>query len=315
MFGNLTFSFIGGTGNLGSAMIRGLIRAGVSPNQIVVSNRSLEKLKPFMKELGVLSAQTNSDAVLRADVVFIAVKPQFLEGICKEIGLITQRRRPLVISLVGVINLADILKSLGGNTLGLVRVMTNTPAEYCKGTTAMFANAYLEPPQKILAESIFNVVGSAFWVDNEETLNTLTAPVGCAPAYVFLFLEALQKEAVMQGVPDALSAKFALTLVLGAIGLAKQSGDSFSKLREKATTPVQVEWEAAYVFQFLESLQDATMSRGISEGLAALVVLNTVLGAVELANQSSDSFSILREKVTTPGGVTEYSLTKMRDKT
>ena len=86
-------------------------------------------------------------------------------------------------------------------------------------------------------DELFNAAGSVFWVNEESMLDTLTAPIGCAPAYVFLFMEALQKAAESRGIPEDLAAKIALQSVLGAAELATHSGRSFASLRAGVTTP------------------------------------------------------------------------------
>ncbi|QMT59652.1 pyrroline-5-carboxylate reductase [Legionella sp. PC997] len=236
MFKNKTISIIG-AGHLGSALARGLIKSGHPANLITLSNRDPSKLARLVKELGVLSAENNIQAVQNAEILILAVKPQFMQDVCQEIAPIMQSRDPVIISLAGVIEIDHITCWLNKKNLGVIRVMTNTPTEFCKGTSALFANSFATLEQKQLIEALFNEVGYSFWVEQESLLDTLTAPIGCAPAYVFLFLEALQKAAISRGIPEEISEKIALESVVGAAELAKKSGRSFSQLRAGVSTP------------------------------------------------------------------------------
>lgn len=236
MFENKTISIIG-AGHLGSALARGLIKSGHPANSITFSNRDPSKSERLVNELGVLSAQTNIQAVTNTEILVLAVKPQFMQDVCQEIAPTIQQKQPLIISLAGVIDIDNMTRWFDKKELAIVRAMTNTPTEFCKGTSALFANSSATSEQKLLVETLFNEVGYTFWVEQESMLDTLTAPIGCAPAYVFLFLEALQKAAISRGIPEELSEKIALESVFGAAELAKKSGRSFAQLRAGVSTP------------------------------------------------------------------------------
>ncbi|STY28748.1 pyrroline-5-carboxylate reductase [Legionella wadsworthii] len=226
-----------GAGNLGSAFIRGLIRSGYPENLIKVSSRDSSKPALLVRELNILSAQNNAQAAEDADIIVLAVKPQFMQSVCRDISQTIRKKLPVIISLAGIINISNMTQWLGVNHIGVVRSMSNTPIEFCKGTSALFANSSISHEQKLLVQDLFQTLGLAFWVDEETMLDTLTAPIGCAPAYAFLFLEALQGAAISRGIPEELAAKVALESVLGAAELAKKSERSFAQLRQGVTTP------------------------------------------------------------------------------
>lgn len=226
-----------GAGHLGSALISGLIKSGHPSSSIVVSNSNLTSSKRLAARMNILAAQSNTNAVDQADIVILAVKPQLLKVVCQEIAEIVQKKRPLIISMVGVIHTDAIAYWLNSNNLGLVRTMTNTPIEFCRGLTAMYANAYINQSQMQLSTSLFNAVGSSFWVNNELLIDKLTAPIGCSPAYVFLFMEAFQQAAENRGIPKDLAALIALKIVYGSAELANRSAHSVTELREAVTTP------------------------------------------------------------------------------
>lgn len=226
-----------GAGHLGSAVIKGLIKAGQDPKKITISNRDPQKSARLVQELGVLSAETNRQAAEHANLIILAVKPQFMHEVCKEIAPIMKQNQVLVISLAGVVAIESITTWLDNKNLSVIRVMTNIATEFCKGSSALFANTATAEEQKTYTENLFNKVGYTFWAKQEALLDTLTAPIGCAPAYVFLFLEALQQAAISRGIPSEQATTIALESVLGAAELAKNSGLSFSQLRAGVTTP------------------------------------------------------------------------------
>ncbi|KTD69778.1 pyrroline-5-carboxylate reductase [Legionella santicrucis] len=236
MIENKSISILG-TGHLGSAFVRGLIKSGYPANLITLSNRTPNKSEQLAKELEVLSAKTNIHAVQDTEIIILAVKPQFMKDVCQEIAPTLQNKNPIIISLAGVIDINSISRWLNNNELSIIRVMTNTPSEFCKGTSALFASPSTSSEQKLLIEALFNNVGYTFWVDQESMIDTLTAPIGCAPAYIFLFLEALQNAAISRGISAELAEKISLESLFGAAELAKKSGRSFAYLRESVTTP------------------------------------------------------------------------------
>lgn len=226
-----------GAGHLGSALIRGLVKSGYPAQSITVSNRDPSKSTRLVDELGILSSESNIKAIEHADIIILAVKPQFMKDVCLELAECVQKKRPLIISMAGVTDIDNMNHWLGVSDLGIIRVMTNTPMEFQKGIAALFANAYVTPKEKELSEAIFAAVGATFWVENETLIDTLTAAIGSAPAYVFLFMEALQEAAISRGIPAELATCVALEVVSGAAELVRHSGRTFSALRAGVTTP------------------------------------------------------------------------------
>lgn len=229
-------AFIGG-GNIARALVKGLLKNNYPRENIVVSDPNQLTLTNFIKSLGVTIAKTNSEAIKRANVVALAVKPQIVQTVCLETQEIVKNTKPLIVSLAAATRLEDISYWLGVEDLGIVRTMTNLSTSVGMGTTAMFPNKFITPSQKKQTEIIFNATGSSFWVDKESDLNMLTPLIGCGPAYLFLLVEAMQKAAIARGIPESLAIKFALETVCGASELAKQSNISVEEMRRNVTTP------------------------------------------------------------------------------
>lgn len=233
---NYSLAFIG-TGHLGSALIRGLIHNDYPAQCIIVNNRTPEKATRLAHELGVSYTETSAQAAARAEALILAVKPQFMQELCKQIAPIVKKNKPLIISLAAVIEIQEMVSWLRVDDLEIVRVMTNTPIEFGKGTSALFANPHVTIQHQEWINTLFKTVGSTFWVDKEELLDRLTAAIGSAPAYVLLFMEALQKAALSQGIPEQLARKITEDLFSGTVTLSQKSGHSFTDLRHSVSTP------------------------------------------------------------------------------
>ncbi|VVM17791.1 Pyrroline-5-carboxylate reductase (EC [uncultured Gammaproteobacteria bacterium] len=121
--------------------------------------------------------------VMQCDAVVLAVKPQILPSVCKQIKTHTHRR-PLMISIAAGVKSHNINAWLGGG-ISIVRTMPNTPVLVGKGATGMVANDAVSDKQKTLAEQILGSVGEYFWVKEETMLDAVTALSGSGPAYSF----------------------------------------------------------------------------------------------------------------------------------
>lgn len=234
MLHNKIITFIG-AGVMTRNLIKGLLQKGHPPEGIVVSNRSPEKLEQLVQDLGVKSASTNTNATATADVLVLAIKPHFVEGVCKEIAPAVKEKKPLLISLATATRLEDISKSLGHEP-HIARVMTNIAISVGQGTTALFANSHCSSEQRQITEALFNAVGHSFWVEKETELNTVTPLLGCGPAYLYVMVDALQKAAIQNGVPE-LTAQLTLDIISSACALAKKSGRPVNELQQNVTTP------------------------------------------------------------------------------
>jgi pyrroline-5-carboxylate reductase len=230
-----TIAFIGG-GNMAASLIGGLVSDDYDPKRIIVSEPDSEKLAALAARFSVQSASDNLDAVRRADVVVMAVKPQVLEQVAKDLAAAVQQQRPLVISIVAGIREAD-LQAWLGDGIALVRTMPNTPAMIQTGATGLHAGGSVSPEQRDLAESILRAVGLTRWVDAEEKMDAVTALSGSGPAYFFLVMEAMEQAGLELGLPADTARLLTLQTALGAARMAIESSDSPATLRERVTSP------------------------------------------------------------------------------
>ena len=228
------YAFIGG-GNMGRALIGGLIAAGHPPGRIRVADALPASRDACAKVFAVAAVADNDAAVAGADVVVLAVKPQQLREVALALAP-TARAGKLYLSIAAGITLGH-LEAWLGETCALVRAMPNTPAQIGCGAAALCANHAVTGPQRALATRLLEAVGIAVWLDDESLMDAVTALSGSGPAYVFLLLELLERAGGELGLSTALARELALATVEGAARLARGSEFEPAALRRQVTSP------------------------------------------------------------------------------
>jgi pyrroline-5-carboxylate reductase len=226
-------AFIGG-GNMAEALISGLTRRGVPGGQIVVADPVPDALRRLKAQYGTRAATNNVEAAGAAQVVMLAVKPQFLRSVALEIAPHLQEGT-LVISIAAGIPYASLSRWMGAGR-AVIRTMPNRPAFNGCGATALYAPAAALPEHRALAQAILSAVGTTVWVEHESQLDTVTALSGSGPAYFFLLMEALEAAAHERGLPADVAHELTLQTALGAAQMARHSSESLAKLREQVTS-------------------------------------------------------------------------------
>jgi len=228
---NPSITFIGG-GNMASALLGGLLRNGWSRDDITVVEHHADQRRRIEESFGVATLASHEGASSGSKVVVWALKPQVL----REVAVHCDGRMSgaLHLSIAAGIETADLCAWLG--TQRVVRAMPNTAAMVSSGVTGLCAAPGATDADKQLAERIVQATGVAFWVDNDERMNAVTAVSGSGPAYVFHFIEGLQKAAGSLGFDDALAKQLALRIVEGAVRQALGSNEPVATLRERVTS-------------------------------------------------------------------------------
>lgn len=228
-------SFIG-AGNMTRSLVGGLIADGCDPSLIRLSDPEADRIQDLAHRLGVQILQDNRTVIEDADLVVLAVKPQVLPAVAREIADRVQDQQPLVISIAAGIRTPDLARWLGADT-AIVRAMPNTPALVQSGATGLFANTHASDEQRDLAETILRAVGLTLWVEQEDQLDLVTALSGSGPAYFFLVMEALQEAATKLGLPAETARLLALQTAFGASRMALESDEDAATLRQRVTSP------------------------------------------------------------------------------
>ena len=224
-----------GSGNMGEAMIRGLLRTGATKaSEIVAADPRPEQLEQISKAFGVEVTRDNLAAVKGADIVFLSVKPQTMNKVLGQIGAAIDASK-LVISIAAGVPIAAIERKLRHGAR-IVRAMPNTPALVGAGATAIALGEHATSEDETLAKSLFDAVGTTVVVE-EEMLDAVTGLSGSGPAYVFLILEALADAGVKVGLPRYTAQKLAAQTLLGSAKLAIETGIHPGQLKDQVTSP------------------------------------------------------------------------------
>ena len=232
---NTRLAFVG-AGNMARSLVGGLIADGWDPARISVSDPDETQLSALRSRFPVRTATRNSELVETSDVVVLAVKPQVIRNVARELADTVQGHRPLVISVVAGVRAADLQRWLGGDC-ALVRCMPNTPALVQSGATALFASHTVSADQKDVAESILRAVGLALWIEDESLMDAVTAVSGSGPAYFLLVIEALQDAGETLGLDRKTARLLALQTAFGAAKMALESSEDVAILRQQVTSP------------------------------------------------------------------------------
>jgi pyrroline-5-carboxylate reductase len=224
-----------GSGVMAEAMIAGLLRDGlVTPDRVVASHPRTERREALEREYGVRTVSTNTDAVRDADVILLAIKPQMLERVGREIGP-HLRRGQLVLSILAGATTAALTGILHHDQV--VRSMPNTPARLGKGVTVWYATPETTEQQRAQAAALLGALGHQLEVDDEKMVAMATAVSGTGPTYVFLVMEALIDAAVHLGFPRHIAHDLVIETLEGSTLFARQSGLHPAELRNMVTSP------------------------------------------------------------------------------
>jgi len=264
--------FVGG-GNMASALAGGLVTRGALPSDL----RVVEPLADQRERLGKVFpgiatfAAPASEAVAGAAVVVLAVKPQQMRAACGALAPHLALADALVLSIAAGMRIADIAHWLGGHGR-IVRAMPNTPALIGKGISGVFAPQSVDAGDRRLAEAVLAAAGEIVWVNEESMLDAVTGVSGSGPAYVFYFLEALERAARELGFDAADSRKLAYATFDGAVALARSSPLDPEALRKQVTS------KGGTTERAIASMEDAAVGASIVAAVKAAVLRARELG-------------------------------------
>lgn len=254
---NCNITFIGG-GNMAQALIGGLIARGMPTTRITVAD-PFENVRQLLQEKDVHVTDDNIAAIEKADIVVLAVKPQVLANVLKQLrGLLDGK---LVISIVAGAEIAT-MATLSG-TDRIVRVMPNTPALVQTGAHGLYATDVVDAKDRELASQVLAATGLTIWVNSETQIDAVTAVSGSGPAYFFYMMESMIRAGKNLGLDEKVATALTLQTALGAAQMAITSANSPAELRKNVTSPNGTTQAALEVFD------RAQISQNIQTALAA----------------------------------------------
>ena len=224
-----------GAGNMGEAMIRGLLAVDAVPaKSIFATDVRLDRLKQLEEQFGIQGLPSNADLVRRADVILLAVKPQIMGAVLGEIGPLVTSDKLLISIAAGVST--ERLRQFLGRPARLIRVMPNTPALVLAGATGIARAEGLQPGDLETAQAIFGAVGKVVVLD-ESLMDAVTGLSGSGPAYVALVVESLADGGVKMGLDRQTAMTLATQTVLGSAKLLLETGTHPGQLKDMVSSP------------------------------------------------------------------------------
>ena len=234
-----------GAGNMGSAIIGGIVKNNISDN-IIVYDKNKEGLVKLSDKFGINIAKDNIEVVKESDILFLAIKPNILYDVIDEIKD-DVNEETVIVSIVAGQSIEKIENAFGKN-IKLVHVMPNTPALVGEGMSALCKNDDVTDKDMEVVLNIFKGIGVAEEV-SEYMMDAVTSVSGSSPAYVFMFIEAMADAAVMGGMPRAKAYTFAAQAVVGSAKMVLETGKHPGELKDMVCSPAGTTIEAVKVLE------------------------------------------------------------------
>ena len=255
-----------GTGAMGGAIMRAVCNK-FDPNNITVSNRTLEKGKSFANDTGCRFVDNNKDCIKDAKYIFIAVKPAFLSDLFAEIKNDIPSDAVVISMAAGV----KIEKLESFAKARYVRIMPNVPAQIAKGMTALSCNDNITSEELSDITEILETAGKVEQVP-EKLMDCVTGVSGSGPAFVFMFIEAMADAAVRCGMPRKQAYTYAAQTVMGSAALVLETGKHPGELKDSVTSP------AGTTIEGVAALESNGMRNAVIEAVTASYNKSVSLG-------------------------------------
>ncbi|MBV5122628.1 pyrroline-5-carboxylate reductase [Bacillus halotolerans] len=224
-----------GAGSMAEAMINGFLQSGITkPENIYITNRSNEERLNELKEMyGVRPCRDKSEFFTQTDIVVLAFKPKDAAESIDSIR--SYMKDQLVISVLAGLTI-ETIQHYFGRKLAVIRVMPNTSAAIRKSATGFSVSAEASQDDITAATALLETIGDATLVE-EQHLDAVTAIAGSGPAYVYRYIEAMEKAAQKVGLDEETAKKLILQTMAGATDMLRQSGKQPAQLRREITSP------------------------------------------------------------------------------
>lgn len=253
-----------GVGNMGGAILKGYAGSQQGKkDQIMIYDKSRERAEELHRQLPGLSMTDDVRDVVRAsEIIVIGVKPQTMEDLLEEIRKYYKPEK-LVISMAAGISIGFLRRFLGADAK-IIRIMPNTPALVGEAMIAMCTSGNIPLIDLTRADEILGPSGKVEEVD-EKLIDCVIGVSGSSPAYTFMYIEALMKAAIANGMMPAMARTFAAQAVLGAAKLVQESPETLEQLRINVCSP------GGTTIKAVEKLQKNGFMDDVREGFQAAV--------------------------------------------
>ena len=225
-----------GLGNMATAMIGGMLGKHVVEAGNIIGKARTKATEEMVKtKFNIVIAESNAIVAAESDILFLAVKPIFFPEVIAEIR---EAVRPgtLIVSIAAGRTLSYLQSAFDREDCKLIRCMPNTPALVLEGCTGVCADEKVSEEELNRILTLLNAFGKAIVVP-ERLMDVVVGVSGSAPAYVFLFIEAMADEAVAEGMPRAQAYEFAAQAVLGSAKMVLETGKHPGELKDMVCSP------------------------------------------------------------------------------
>ena len=225
-----------GLGNMATAMLGGMLGEQlIEPGQIIGKARTQATEDRVKEKFGIHIAQQNAEVAAQADILFLTVKPIFFPEVIEEIREVL-RPGTIIVSIAAGRNLSYLRQAFGRPDCKLIRCMPNTPALVQEGCTGVCVDENVTGEELACVMELLGSFGTASVVP-ERLMDVVVGVSGSAPAYVFLFIEAMADEAVAEGMPRRQAYEFAAQAVLGSAKMVLETGKHPGELKDMVCSP------------------------------------------------------------------------------
>ena len=252
---------ITGSGNIGSALVAGLLREGsINASDIFLTDILHEALSPFASQ-GIRTMQNNAEAAKDADIVVICVKPYLVCDVIKEI-LPSLNDDTLLVSFAAGMDFEVLQRFTGKRPLPLFRAIPNTAMTVCQSMTCISASNNTTSAQRDVVLDFFSRVGKTILID-ESLMDVATVIASCGTAFALRYLRAATTAGVEAGFRPAVAQSLIAQTMLGAAVLVSESGNHPEVEIDKVTTPEGI------TIKGLNEMENAGFSSAVMQGILA----------------------------------------------
>ncbi len=269
-----------GSGNMGEALINGLISSGSAPSENIICSDVREDRLEFIRDTyGVVTTTDNLEVVNSSDIVVYAVKPQIMASVLRETADSLDMSK-LVISIAAGVPLAAIESCLNKD-LRLIRVMPNVAASVKEGAAAIAAGGHAREEDIQLAMSIFNSVGRSVFLKENYLMDAVTGLSGSGPAYIFLIVDALADAGVKVGLSRQDALFLSIQTVLGAAKMLQETKAHPGQLKDMVISP------GGTAIAGLHTLEKGGLRTTLMDAVEAATIRSKELGEIMMENFSN----------------------------
>lgn len=238
--------FIGG-GNMAAAMIAGMTSHGYKSQDIIVFDRNEHKCLNLSRKYNIETSTSLLDTVKLADIVILAIKPQNMSELIKNIRDAVTSEQLIVTVAAGI--QTNAYERLFNKEISFARTIPNTPSSLGYGATGIYFNSNITADKKAIVIDIMQTMGVVTVVEDEKEIDIIAAIASSGPAYYFQFMEHMVNAAVKQGLEKKQAEKLVAQTCLGAAQMALNTNDDMTNLRKNVTSKKGITYEALTIFE------------------------------------------------------------------